>query len=78
MPCSVKAEFQKLTSEKYIYNHFENHREISRKNDLFANLANHANYCHENVFDLVPLTFHLYIPAGKVGENLEISLKKFD
>lgn len=77
-PVSVKSEFPKLNSEKLLYNHFEFHREISRKNDLFTNLSNHANYCSENVFDLVPLTFHLFISAGKLTENLDIALKKFD
>ena len=32
----------------------------------------------ENVFDYVPLTFHIFISAGKVQENLDVALKKFD
>lgn len=77
-PVSIKTEFPKLTSEKLLYNHFEYHREISRKNELFSNLTNHSNYCFENVFDLVPLTFHIFISAGKLQENLDVALKKFD
>lgn len=61
-----------------MYSHFENHKEITRKNDLFSNLTNMCNYNNENVFELVPLTFHIFISAGKLQENLEVALKKFD
>lgn len=61
-----------------MYNHFENHKEITRKNDLFSNLTISANYNNENVFDLVPLTFHIFISAGKLQENLDVALKRFD
>jgi hypothetical protein len=43
-PCSVKSEFAKVNADKYLYNHFEYHREITRKNELFANLCNRANH----------------------------------
>lgn len=77
-PCSVKTEFAKLTSDKTLYNHFEYHKEITRKNDLFTNLSNNANYLGENVFDLVPVTFHVFVSAGRVQENLDVALKKFE
>lgn len=37
-----------------------------------------CNYNGENVFDMVPLTFHIFISAGKAQENLDVALKKFD
>lgn len=77
-PCSVKGEFQKLVSSKYMYNHFENHREITRKNELLTNLTNSANYNLENVFDYVPVTMHIFLSAGKLQENLDVALKKFE
>lgn len=30
------------------------------------------------MFDLVPMTFHVFIGAGRAGENIEVALKKFD
>ena len=30
------------------------------------------------MYDLVPLTFHVFISAGKAQENLDVALKKFD
>lgn len=79
-PVSVKSEFQSKAgpSDKYLYNHYENHREITRKNDLFSNLTSFCNSNSENVFDLVPMTFHIFVSAGRAGENMEVALKKFD
>jgi len=78
-PVSVKSEFLKPGLEaKYLYNHFEHHKELTRKNDLFSNLQLHCIHTGENVFDLVPMTFHVFIGAGRAGENLEVALKKFD
>lgn len=74
----MKTEFAKLTSDKFLYNHFEYHREITRKNELFTNLSNSANHQGENVFDLVPVTFHVFVSAGRVQENLDVALKKFE
>lgn len=75
----MKTEFAKLANEKTtLYNHFEYHREITRKNDLFTNLSNNANYQGENVFDVVPVTFHVFVSAGRVQENLDVALKKFE
>ncbi len=75
-PVSVKSEFQR--ADKYMYNHYEHHREITRKNDLFSNLTAYCNSNSENVFDLVPMTFHIFVSAGRAGENMEVALKKFD
>ena len=63
---------------KYLYNHFEHHRELTRKNDLFSNLHAHCVHTGDNVFDMVPMTFHVFIGVGRAGENMEVALKKFD
>lgn len=78
-PVSVKSEFQNRPgTDKFLYNHYENHREITRKNDLFSNLTAYCNSNSDNVFDLVPMTFHIFVSAGRAGENMEVALKKFD
>ncbi len=42
-PCSIKMDFRNLTdskgTRKMIVNHFENHKEITRKDDLIRNLT---------------------------------------
>ncbi|CDW88442.1 ttl domain containing protein [Stylonychia lemnae] len=75
-PCSIKADFPKMNSYKQIINHFENHREITRKDELLINLTHYFSNQNLNVFDYVPVTFQIIIPEGK-SQNLELSLKKF-
>ena len=30
------------------------------------------------MFDLVPMTFLVFVGAGRAGENIEVAMKKFD
>jgi hypothetical protein len=57
-------------------NHFENHREITRKDELFINYQNLCVSQSTNVFDSLPLTFQITIPDSKPS-SVEASLKKF-
>lgn len=59
-----------------IINHFEYHKELSRKDDLVSNLRTQLQYECENLFDYTPITFQISIPEGK-QPSLEHSFKKF-
>ena len=57
-------------------NHFEFHRELSRKDELITNLKTQLQYECENLFDFTPITFMINIPEGK-QPSLEHFFKKF-
>jgi len=46
-------------------NHLEGHSEISRKDELFRNLKQYVEGINENVFSVMPLTFHVKINQDK-------------
>lgn len=61
---------------KHMVNHFEFHKELTRKDDLVSNLRTQLQYECENLFDYTPVTFQISIPEGK-QPSLEHSFKKF-
>ena len=61
---------------RHLINHFEGHRELSRKDELVANLKTQLLHEGENVFDYTPITFHVVLPEGK-QPSLEHFFKKF-
>lgn len=58
-----KKKFQK------VYNRLEFNQHLNNKKALFINMRNYYKYCcpNENVFDTLPLTFH--IKMGTEGEE---------
>jgi len=59
-----------------LINHFEGHRELTRKDELFNNLKMQLQHESENIFDYMPLTFQITLPEGK-QPPLEHFLRKF-
>ena len=57
-------------------NHFEFHKELTRKDELVTNLKAQLQYECENLFDFTPITFQINIPDGK-QPSLEHFFKKF-
>ena len=50
---------------KHMVNHFEFHKELTRKDELVSNLRTQLQYECENLFDYTPITFQISIPEGK-------------
>ena len=46
-------------------NHFEYHKELSRKDDLLANLKTQLMHDQENLYDYTPVSFMISIPEGR-------------
>ena len=65
-----------LMKPLHLINHFEGHRELTRKDELFSNLKSQLQHENENVFDYMPLTFLFSLPEGK-QPPLEHFIKKF-
>ena len=42
---------------KHLINHFEGHKELSRKDELVSNLRTQLQHHNENLFDYTPITF---------------------
>ena len=57
-------------------NHYEHHREFTRKDTLFNNMQYFMTLNNTNVFDYIPITFEVLVTEGK-NYSLESSLKKF-
>lgn len=41
----------------FLINHFEFHKELSRKDELLTNLKTQLMYNNENIFDYTPVSF---------------------
>ena len=66
---------------QFIINHFEGHKELTRKDDLFTNLKTQLIHDGENIFDYMPVSFSITIPEGKyssIDNFLQKFLKCFD
>ena len=48
-----------------LLNHFEYHKELTRKDDLINNLKTQLQHDNENLFDYTPISFVISIPEGK-------------
>ena len=75
---SAKTSFYKSGKARplHLINHFEGHKELTRKDELFTNLRTQLQHDNENIFDYMPVTFHVTLPEGK-QPPLEHFLKKF-
>jgi tubulin---tyrosine ligase len=60
MPCeqTIKKK-QTQSNEVKIYNKIEDNFHISNKKALYLNMKNYYEALNEDVFDYLPLTFHL-------------------
>ena len=61
---------------KHLLNHFEGHKELTRKDELVNNLKQQLQYEHENIFDYTPISFQINLPEGKQPQ-LEYYFRKF-
>ena len=88
-PCSIKTDFYKLQAlvpnqndqfkfirPRNMLNHFEFHREISRKDELIHNLRTQLHHDGENLFNYTPISLNIVIHEGK-HQNLEGHFQKF-
>lgn len=65
-PISKSLNFERLGHNfPQMVNHLEGHSEISRKDELFRNLKQYVEGINENVFSVMPLTFHVKINQDK-------------
>lgn len=64
-PVSFRMKFRELNTKskahKQIVNHFEYHKYLSEKSELFLSLQNHCEFIKSNVFDMMPLQFFIKI-----------------
>ena len=58
-------------------NHFEYHKELSRKTNLFENMKAFSDLIQENVFNYLPITFCITISPDSTSANLHAELKDF-
>ena len=65
-----------LIRPRHLINHFEGHKELTRKDDLICNLKTQLQHENENLYDYTPITFHIALPEGK-HPSLESFFKKF-
>ena len=61
---------------RLILNHFEGHKELTRKDDLLNNLKTQLNHEQENLFDYTPISFHVHILEGRY-QTIDHFLQKF-
>jgi hypothetical protein len=66
----------KHTRPRNLLNHFEFHKEISRKDDLIQNLKTQLHHDGENLYNYTPITLNIVIHEGK-HTSLEIHFQKF-
>ena len=59
-----------------LLNHFEFHKELTRKDDLIHNLKTQLQHDCESLFDYTPISFHITIPEGRYS-TLDTFLQKF-
>ena len=81
-PISQGIKFELMSSittthNKQLVNHFEYHRELSRKSNLFKNLQTFGEIHHENIFNFIPLTFFVEINPEKSQSSLNSALHEF-
>jgi hypothetical protein len=50
---------------KQLVNHFEGHKELTRKDDLLSNLRTQMQHEGDNLFDYTPISFQISLPEGK-------------
>lgn len=50
---------------RLLLNHFEFHKELTRKDDLIHNLKTQLQHDCESLFDYTPISFHITIPEGR-------------
>lgn len=63
-PVSYRMKFRKLNPKspvKQIVNHFENHRCLTEKSNLYFFLQNHCEFIKTNVFDIMPVQFFVKV-----------------
>lgn len=64
-PVSFRMKFRELNTKskahKQIVNHFEYHKYLSEKSELFLSLQSHCEFIKSNVFDMMPLQFFIKI-----------------
>ena len=67
-PVSYRMKFRELVFKsinKQIVNHFEFHKNLSEKSELFFNMQSHWELIKANVFDIMPLQFSIKIDPKK-------------
>ena len=62
---------------KQTVNHFEGHHYVSEKANLFRMMQKHCDLYKENIFDIVPLTFYVEIPAVDKTNQYNQALQPF-
>ena len=58
-------------------NHFENHIEITTKNELFRNLKTFYEERQQNVFYTLPLTFCIRVQPDRQTQSIKQQMKPF-
>ena len=61
---------------RLILNHFEGHKELTRKDDLLNNLKTQLNHEQENLFEYTPISFLISIPEGRY-QSIDAFIQKF-
>lgn len=54
-----KCKQEKRKSIKLTHNHIEHHRLLTNKKNLFHNMKQFCDDQKDNIFNYVPLTFHI-------------------
>ena len=77
-PVSRQINFERLSLNfGQMVNHFENHQEITTKNELFKNLKQYSDERGQNAFHTIPLTFCLKVSADRQNASIKQQLKPF-
>lgn len=74
---SLKQE-QYKSADMRIYNKIEHNFHISNKKALFYNLRSYYEIIEEDVFDVIPVTFHLKTPDDPVYAEFEACFKNYE
>ena len=66
----INYNFHKAIEESHIVNHFENHKQLTNKRNVFINLLKYCEYNNINLFSFYPLT--IVIPLNNDYFDIEI------
>eukprot|EP01022_Parablepharisma_sp_SALTPOND_P020804 TRINITY_DN3872_c0_g1_i1.p1 TRINITY_DN3872_c0_g1~~TRINITY_DN3872_c0_g1_i1.p1 ORF type:complete len:448 (-),score=27.98 TRINITY_DN3872_c0_g1_i1:2502-3845(-) len=77
--CYQNGTFDAQTRKQQLINHFEYHRELSRKPSLFINMQAFSEQIQENVFNYHPITFcfDLAVAPHHINAQIHTALKPF-